>query len=98
MIRLAENVGNFPLNTLRVGHAVGEARLHDALTARAPVQGGTPVAPSPPRGARGPAPSWCFALLRWAGLVPGRHEPRRRRLLVPLLLMVPWQLPVAQVM
>ncbi len=57
MMLSAENIGNFPLNALRPGHAVGEAHPQDAPGAGSePGQGWGPAAPSPPRGARGPAP------------------------------------------
>jgi len=53
----AENIENSPLNALRPGHAGGEARPQDAPgQAASRVRGGAPAAPSPPRGARGPAP------------------------------------------
>ena len=45
------------MNALRPGHAVGEARAQDAPgQAASRVRGGAPAAPSPPHGARDPAP------------------------------------------
>src|SRR5262249_16948182 len=49
MMHSAENIGNFPLNALRPGHAVGGARPQDAQGAGSePGQGVAPAAPSPP--------------------------------------------------
>ncbi len=56
IILLAENMANFPLNTVRPGHAVGEARLQTAQGSGELGLGWAPAAPSPPHGARGPAP------------------------------------------
>jgi hypothetical protein len=51
MMLSAENIGNFPLNALRPGHAVGQARPQDAPgRAASRVRGGVPGSTvSPPR-------------------------------------------------